>query len=140
MPTIFTKIINRDVPAHIVYEDDRFIVFLDIIQATPGHTLVAIKEEFTNIFDTPDRLLGDFFKLVAKVARAINEAFHPSGVNILSNNGDGAGQTVYHFHVHLVPRYENDGLNFKLKNHMHEVQSVDYMDRAEKIKKTLTQL
>ncbi|MFA6377827.1 MAG: HIT family protein [Acholeplasmataceae bacterium] len=140
MSTIFTRIIKREVPAHIIYEDERFIVFLDIIQTTPGHTLVAIKEEYMNIFDVPERLLGDFFKLVAKTAKAINLAFSPTGVNILSNNGEGAGQTVYHFHVHLVPRYQDDGLNFKLKNHMHEIQSSDYQFRAERLIKALIQI
>ncbi len=137
MSSIFTKIIQREIPAYIVYEDEKFIAFLDIIQATPGHTLVATKQEFSSLKEIPIELSGDFFKVVKQVGEAVKDAFNPTGVNLICNDGQGAGQTVYHFHFHIVPRYENDGLVFKLKNHMHETQSEDYALRAEKIRKAL---
>jgi len=137
MPSVFTKIIQREVPAYIVYEDDRFIAFLDIIQATPGHVLVATKSEFSGLSEVPIELSGDFFRVVKKVAEAVKVTFNASGINLLCNDGVGAGQTVYHFHFHIIPRYESDDVNIKLKNHMHETQPEDYALRADKLKKTL---
>ncbi len=137
MSTVFSKIIQRDVPAYIVYEDDRFIAFLDIIQATPGHTLVVVKQEFSGISEIPDELSGDFFKVVKKVVQAVKSSFNVSGVNILCNDGIGAGQTVFHFHMHIIPRYDHDDIVIKLKNHMHETQKEDYQIRADLLTKAL---
>ncbi|MFA5526651.1 MAG: HIT family protein [Acholeplasmataceae bacterium] len=137
MSSVFTKIIRREVPAYIIYEDDQFIAFLDIIQATPGHTLVAIKQEYSGLNDVPLALSGDFFRVVKKIAEAVKQAFNATGVNMVCNDGVGAGQTVFHFHFHIVPRYDHDDVQFKLRNHMHETQPQEYMERAEKIKKAL---
>lgn len=137
MSTVVTKIVNREIPAEIVYEDDRFIAFLDIIQTTEGHVLVATKKEYVNVLALPPDVAGEFFKVVTKVAKAISKAFKTDSVNILSNAGTLASQTVFHCHVHIIPRYENDGLKFKLNNHIHETRPEDYQVRAKVIREAL---
>ena len=87
MESVFTKIIKREIPAHIVYEDDFVIAFLDITQATKGHTLIVPKAQYETIFDMPEELSGKVLEVATKVAKAIQKAFQPAGLNILSNNG-----------------------------------------------------
>jgi histidine triad (HIT) family protein len=130
MSTIFEKIIAREIPAHIVYEDDLVISFLDISQATSGHTLVVPKKAFENIFEMPDDLLAHTIKITKKIADACKKAFPMEGLNILSNNGTIAGQTVFHFHFHVIPRYEPSDVMFKFTNHMNETTKEDYKKRA----------
>ena len=137
MSTVFTKIINREIPAEIVYEDDHFIAFLDIIQTTKGHCLVATKKEYVNVLSLPEEVAGEFFKVVTKIAKAVGKAFDTESVNILSNSGLLAGQTVFHCHVHIIPRYSEDGLDFKLVNHIHETIPEEYESRKEAIIKAL---
>ena len=137
MSTVFTKIIKREIPAEIVYEDDQFIAFLDIIQTTKGHVIVATKKEYVNILSLPPTVAGEFFKVVTAVAKAVAKAFNTEGVNFLSNAGVLAAQRVFHCHAHIIPRYENDGLSLKLKNHIHETQEEDYKKRANAIKEAL---
>jgi histidine triad (HIT) family protein len=140
MATVFTKIIHKEIPAEIVYEDDRFIAFLDIIQTTKGHVLVATKEEYVNVLSLPEELAGDFFKVVTKVAKAVSKAFGTDSVNVLSNAGKLASQQVFHCHVHVIPRYEKDGLNFTLNNHIHETQEEEYKERTKAIKEALKEV
>lgn len=116
MSTIFTKIIKREIPANIIYEDDLVIAFLDISQATLGHTLVVPKREYENIFELDDKISAHLYKVVVKLSKAINKAFNPSGLNILNNNGQVAGQTVFHYHIHIIPRYNESDVNFTLTN------------------------
>jgi len=116
MSTIFTKIIKREIPANIIYEDDLVIAFLDISQATLGHTLVVTKREYENIFELDDKISAHLYKVVVKLSKAINKAFNPSGLNILNNNGQVAGQTVFHYHIHIIPRYNESDVNFTLAN------------------------
>lgn len=116
MSTIFTKIIKREMPANIIYEDDLVIAFLDISQATLGHTLVVTKREYKNIFELDDKISAHLYKVVVKLSKAINKAFNPSGLNILNNNGQVAGQTVFHYHIHIIPRYNESDVNFTLTN------------------------
>lgn len=134
MDSIFTKIIKREIPAHIVYEDDLVIAFLDITQATLGHTLVVPKAQHENIIDMPDDLSGKVFEVVTKVSKAIQKAFQPVGINILSNNGSFASQSVFHFHVHIIPRYQGDDLvHMKMVNHVNELSKTDFEKRKEAI-------
>ena len=140
MATVFTKIVKREIPAEIVYEDDHFIAFLDIIQTTKGHVLVATKEEYTNVLDLPEEVTGEFFKVVKKIAKAVSIAFKTDSVNVLSNAGKLAGQQVFHCHVHVIPRYEKDGLAFTLNNHIHETESSEYKERTKKIQEALVDL
>jgi histidine triad (HIT) family protein len=137
MPTIFSKIIAREIPAHIVYEDEFVIAFLDIVQATKGHTLVVPKAEYSDIFDVPEDVLLRVMRVAQKVSKAISVAFQPEGMNILSNNGAVAGQTVFHFHLHLIPRYQRDEIKISLKNNMNDLNTNDYKERARFIKAAL---
>lgn len=107
--TIFMKIIRREIPAEIVYEDADTLAFLDIRPTNPGHTLVVPKKPFRNIFDIDDETLAAVMRTVRKVAKAVNEAVGAEGMNITTNNKAAAGQIVFHYHVHIIPRFMNDG-------------------------------
>ncbi len=137
MATIFEKIINREIPAYIVYEDDLVISFLDISQVTQGHTLVVPKEPYKDIYEMPENILGHTMKIVSKVSKACKEVFEIEGLNILSNNGAYAGQTVYHFHFHVLPRFIDDGVSIKFPNHMNDMTIAEYKKRALMIKEAL---
>lgn len=110
---IFCNIISGEIPSYKVYEDDNFYAFLDISQATYGHTLVVPKQHFENLFAMPDFLLEKILILVRDLASKIKTATNCKGINILNNNGEAAGQSVHHFHIHIIPRYDND--NFSIK-------------------------
>jgi histidine triad (HIT) family protein len=139
MPSIFSKIILREIPAHIVYEDDQVIAFLDISQATKGHTLVVPKVEYKDIFEVPEKTASHLFGVATKISKAIQKAFGAHAMNLLSNNGECAGQTVFHFHIHLIPRYERADDNFfKLKNNQGNLSPDDYKERARLIKEALS--
>lgn len=107
---IFCKIINGDIPSAKVYEDDDVFAFLDISQVTKGHTLVIPKTHVKNIYETPEQIASKLFARIPKIAKAIEKTFQPEGINILSNTGEAAGQSVFHLHIHLIPRYgKKDG-------------------------------
>jgi histidine triad (HIT) family protein len=137
MPTIFSKIIAREIPAHFVYEDDLVVAFLDISQATKGHTLVVTKALYPTIFDVPEDIAAHLFSVATKLAKAIQKAFHVDSLNILSNNGENASQTVFHFHIHLIPRYVKEEITFQLKNNMGNLNTDDYKERARLIREAL---
>ncbi|NLB85034.1 MAG: HIT family protein [Acholeplasmataceae bacterium] len=137
MSTIFTKIINREIPAAIVYEDDSFIAFLDITQANPGHTLLCTKKEYPNIFELPIDILEKIFVIIAKLAKAINVAFKPAGINILNNNGKAASQSVFHYHIHIIPRYDDDKIKIDWPDHSQTYSKNDLEKRANLIKSAL---
>lgn len=137
MSSIFSKIIAKEIPAHFVYEDDLVVAFLDISQATKGHTLVVPKAFYRDIFSVPEDLAAHVFEVAVKVAKALKVAFEPEGINILSNNGETSGQTVFHFHLHLIPRYEKDDVKFSMKNNMSNLSLDDYKERARLIKAAL---
>ncbi len=105
--TIFGKIIRREIPAEIVYEDDATLAFLDIMPNAPGHTLVVPKEPSENMLDIADESFLAVMKTVKKVALAVKPALEVDGFNILVNNGAEAGQQVFHTHVHIIPRYKS---------------------------------
>lgn len=137
MSSIFSKIIAKEIPAHFVYEDDSVVAFLDISQATKGHTLVVPKAFYKDIFSVPEDLAAHVFEVAVKVSNALKKAFEPEGINILSNNGETSGQTVFHFHLHLIPRYEKDDVKFSMKNNMSNLYLDDYKERARLIKAAL---
>lgn len=139
MPSIFSKIILKEIPAHFVYEDDLVVAFLDISQATKGHTLVVPKVEYKDIFEVPEKTASHLFGVAVKLSKAIQKAFGAHAMNILSNNGEMAGQTVFHFHIHLIPRYERSDENlFKLNNNQGNLSVDDYKERARMIKEALS--
>lgn len=142
MADIFDKIIQGEIPSYKVYEDDDVLAFQDISQVTPGHTLLVPKKHVDNIFDYDDETAKKVLLTLPKLARAI-KATNPkiTGMNISSNNGVSAGQTVMHSHWHLIPRYDDDNLNETLVptiDHSSEYTPARYEDIANKIKKELS--
>lgn len=108
--TVFSKIIRREIPADIVYEDETTLAFLDIAPVNKGHTLVIPKKRMQNIFDADDETLAALMRTVRKISPVIVQAVGAHGLNIHSNHGASAGQIVFHLHMHLIPRFENDHL------------------------------
>ena len=104
---IFCKISKGEIPCHKVYEDDKILAFLDISQTTKGHTLVITKEHFDNFLFVPNDLLSQAISVAQKIAQASVASLSAKGVNILINTNEAAGQTVMHFHIHVIPRYDN---------------------------------
>jgi histidine triad (HIT) family protein len=108
---IFCKIANGEISSNILYEDEDIIAFLDASPTTKGHALVVTKEHFDNVLYVPKDLIGKAFSVAQKIGQAEVSLFDAKGVNILTNAGEAAGQTVMHFHIHVIPRYDpNDGL------------------------------
>lgn len=107
---LFCKIIKGEIPCYKIYEDAYFLAFLDISQATPGHTLVIPKKHYETIFTMDEELCKKMLLVVKNVAHLLKKKLGVNSINILNNSGENAGQTVPHFHIHLIPRYENDGI------------------------------
>jgi histidine triad (HIT) family protein len=107
---IFCKIMAKQIPATVVHEDAETLAFMDIGQVNPGHVLVAAKAHAENIYALDDAQAAAVFRTASRVARAIRAAFSPEGLSVYQANGKPAGQTVLHFHIHLVPRHEGDGM------------------------------
>ena len=108
---VFCKIVAGQIPSTKVHEDELTLAFMDIGEVNPGHVLVAVKPHVENIFGLDDTLAAAVFQTAARVARAVKKAYSPEGVTLYQANGSAAGQTVYHFHLHLVPRYRGDGMH-----------------------------
>lgn len=108
--TVFAKIIRREIPADIVYEDGDVIAFLDIHPNNPGHTLVVPKQVVRNIFDVTEETFVSLMRAVRRIAPAVRDAVGAQGVNISSNHEAAAGQIVFHLHIHIIPRFTDDGL------------------------------
>ncbi len=111
---IFCKIAGGEIPSKTIYEDDEFRVILDISPATKGHALILPKEHYANLYETPEEVAGRVMKLAKKLAAHMTQVLKCDGFNIVQNNGETAGQTVFHFHMHLIPRYAEDGNQEKL--------------------------
>ena len=105
---IFCKIANGEIPSKTLYEDDNFRVILDLGPATKGHALILPKEHYANLYELPDDIAGETMKLAKKMVSKMTERLECKGFNLVQNNGDLAGQTVFHFHVHMIPRYQAD--------------------------------
>lgn len=110
--TIFEKILTREVQAHILYEDEHTLAFLDIRPNNPGHTLVIPKKPARNIFDVDPVTFGQVMETVRKIAPAVRDAVGAEGLNINSNHEAAAGQVVFYLHVHIIPRFSDDGYTF----------------------------
>ena len=108
---IFCKLANGVFPTSTVYEDNDFKAILDISPSAKGHTLVIPKDHMADLLEADEETLGKALKVVQKVAKAVKESMGADGVNILQNNGTAAGQSVFHLHFHIIPRYDNDSLN-----------------------------
>jgi len=113
MSCIFCKIVNGEISARKLYENDEFIAILDAFPSSVGHSLVIPKAHVDDILEMDEALAGRAFALAAKIAKKMKPALNCDGINILQNNGEAAGQTVYHLHVHIIPRYADDNVAIK---------------------------
>ena len=107
---IFCKIANGEIPSATLFEDEDFRVILDVAPASKGHTLIIPKKHYRNLYDLDKNLAGKALVLAQKMAQRLKDALGCTGVNIVQNNEAAAGQTVFHFHMHLIPRIEGDGV------------------------------
>lgn len=112
---IFCKILAGEIPSTVVYEDDDFKAILDVNPAARGHVIILPKNHAANIYELPDEDASKIMVVAKKIATAIEKAYHCDGVNILQNNGEAAGQTVFHLHVHVIPRFKGDTVNIGWK-------------------------
>ncbi len=130
---IFCKIIAGKIPSHTIYEDEQFKVILDVGPATRGHALIIPKNHFTNLYELPEEMAADAMKLAKKLMIKMTEKLHCDGFNVIQNNGEVAGQTVFHFHMHLIPRYKEDGEILKY------IAGEPGVEELERIRKTITE-
>ncbi|HEX9431917.1 MAG TPA: HIT family protein [Burkholderiales bacterium] len=107
---VFCRIVAKEIPAAVIYEDELTIAFMDAGQVNPGHVLLAAKGHAENLYELNDAQAGALLRSAARVARAIRDAFQPQGLSVYQANGKAAWQTVFHYHMHLVPRSEGDGM------------------------------
>lgn len=119
---IFCRIANKEIPGKIIYEDDICVAFLDLSQTTNGHTLVIPKKHFKNFLEVDDDTLAHMIKVTKDIANKIVTKLNANGVNILTNANEVAGQTVMHFHLHIIPRYDNnDQIEINFSDRSNEV-------------------
>ncbi len=131
---IFAKILRGELPSHRVYEDEATVAFMDVMPQGIGHTLVVPKAPSRNLLDADPAIFGALFATVQKLARAVKTAFNADGVVVMQFNEPASGQTVYHLHVHVIPRFEG----VPLKPHSGEMESPDVLAKnAERIKAAL---
>lgn len=115
---IFCQIVSGQIPSSKVYEDEEVLAFLDITQVTKGHTLVIPKKHYRNMLEMDAEAASSLFARVPKIAKQLQEKLGSSGINIINNNEEAAGQTVFHTHIHLLPRFgESDGLKLSFETH-----------------------
>ena len=114
---IFCKIAAGEIPSQTVYEDDDFRAILDLGPATDGHTLILPKDHAANLFELPEDIAAKLTPLAAKLGKQLVDKLGADGLNVIQNNGEVAGQTVMHYHLHLIPRYKNDGQHMLWEPH-----------------------
>ncbi len=135
---IFEKIVNREIPATIVYEDEDTLAFMDIGPIIKGHTLVIPKTCYETAIETPDEVLAKLMRVAKRIAAAQIEKLDADGVNIMQNNGKAAGQEVPHIHIHVIPRFTADGHHWNWNPKSYD--SPEEMERlAEKIREGLSE-
>jgi len=111
MTTVFEKIIRGDLPSVKVYEDDLVYAFMDAGQVNPGHVLVATKKPYETLMDADEESAAAMMRAANKIAKAVQQAFQPEGITVLQANKPAGWQTVPHLHLHVLPRYQNDGVD-----------------------------
>ncbi|MCM3161977.1 MULTISPECIES: HIT family protein [Metabacillus] len=132
---IFCKIVKGEIPSAKVFENEHVIAFLDISQVTKGHTLVVPKVHRENIYELTPEIASKLFEVVPQIANSIKEEFQPVGLNLLNNNGEKAGQSVFHYHMHILPRYgKGDGFGAVWKSHADQYTPEDLQEIANTIK------
>ena len=112
---IFCKIAAGEIPSETVYEDEQFRAILDLGPASAGHTLILPKAHFKDVTEISDEYAANVLKVAAKLGKAMKKGLGCEGFNLVQNNGEAAGQTVFHFHMHIIPRYKNDTVNVTWK-------------------------
>jgi histidine triad (HIT) family protein len=128
---IFCKIVNGDIPSAKVFENEHVVAFLDLSQVTKGHTLIIPKTHKENLFELTPEIAKNIFEVAPTIANALKTAYNPMGLNLVNNNGEKAGQSVFHFHMHLIPRYgEGDGFGAVWKNNQGDYTSLDLQQMA----------
>ena len=130
---IFCKIIGGEIPSNTIYEDDEFKVILDASPASKGHALILPKEHYADIYEIDEKTAGHAMQLAKKLAKHMTDVLKCDGFNIVQNNGECAGQTVFHFHMHLIPRYEGDNQHILWK------PTEVTQDELEEIRKQITE-
>jgi len=133
--TLYEKLIDRELPVWPIYEDDTAFAFLDLVPTNKGHALVVPKKPFRNIFDIPADVLGHLMSVAQKVAHAMQEVMGAEGVTLVMNNESAGGQKVFHTHIHIIPRFEGDGIFEELKHSEYEDGEKDAL--AEKLRDAL---
>ena len=133
---IFCKIANGEIPAATLYEDENFRVILDLGPASKGHALILPKSHAANIYELSDEMAAKAMILAKKMATAMTAALKCDGFNIVQNNGECAGQTVFHFHMHLIPRYKGDQVGITW--HPGELNDADKEESLLKVKEQLS--
>jgi histidine triad (HIT) family protein len=128
--------LNGEIPCFKLYEDEHIIAILDISQATRGHTLLIAKEHYKNLYDINEDVAANIFRQVPKIANAIKRAFNPIGLNVIINT-EKPLQTVFHFHLHLIPRYHHDGVDIDFINNQGNTTHATYLEIQEKIQAEL---
>lgn len=126
---IFCKLANGVIPARSIYEDDNFKVILDAAPATRGHALILPKEHAANLYELPDETAAKAFVLAKKLAVDMTKRLSCDGFNVVQNNGEIAGQTVFHFHIHLIPRYKDDQQNLTWEQHTYDDATMDEIEK-----------
>ncbi|HID87924.1 MAG TPA: HIT family protein [Anaerolineae bacterium] len=111
MDCIFCAIVEGRAPAHVVFEDEETLAFMDIHPANPGHTLIVPKKHVPNVYELDDGTAAAVMRTAVRVARAVREALQPDGLNLLQSNGRAGGQAIFHLHMHVIPRWYGDGLH-----------------------------
>lgn len=126
---IFCKIAEGQIPSYKIYEDELCLAFLDLSQSNIGHTLIVPKQHFDNIITIDNELAGHLFSVTSKLTKAISKALNINDFNILNNCGEVAGQSVHHFHIHIIPRKINDNIKINLSsNELSEEQFINLKD------------
>lgn len=133
---IFAKILRGEADAHIVFEDEHCVAFMDVMPQSPGHTLVIPREPAKDIFDLGSEALAHVIQTTQRVARAVKAAFDPGGVMVMQLNGADAGQTVFHIHFHVIPRYRGEGLTLHARS---LAKPQDLSESAAKIRTALAE-
>lgn len=130
---VFCKIIAGEIPSTAVYEDEDFKAILDVNPAARGHVIIIPKKHAANIFELEEEEVAKVFPIAKKIATALMKTYNCDGINVLQNNGEAAGQTVFHLHVHVVPRYYDDDVNIMWQ----PGETPDLKAVAEEIRKNL---
>ena len=136
MNCIFCAIVDGVIPAAKVYEDDQILAFMDINPANPGHLLVIPKRHYRNIFDIDVEMAGKIMRVGTRLASVVKTALNPDGLNLLQSSESAAFQTVFHFHLHLIPRWEDDSLVLPWQPQQGDINQIAEM--ADKIRQHIT--